>query len=639
MKKLNGTYQYSAASGFRETTGAAVKKTLSQDLTQAYLSRYSETEFLQDYKEGQRDKNVRIIRYRNLAETEIEGYPYASDRNDQGVLQYYFSQLSPNSHEIGVGTTGSGKTTGCVEPRLRALTSKKNKPFLFITDPKGELFERNAEHFRRQGYRIYLVNFKDVAHSDCWNPLTEIYDCWIRQKGLKLTHYDTCYRPEPFKLQNPEEDYTSGFWVCEEKAFASKKNALAYIENKRADILSETDDMINQLVPALIPESLIGDKDPTWGLGSREILNSLIYLMLEDALDERSGFTRDNMNLMTIQNYFDCIREEALAPSSHPNPTSGTPLLETRKLCHKSSTDISIRQLKTYFENAPSTTRSYLGVFRNAMQPWFSPKIYTICNGNTVDIENCTDKPFAIFLSTRDYEKSDFTIAGLFIDWIYRKMLEKAENGTGRLEREMYFMLDEFANIPAIKDFENKISTSRSRNIWFHMFIQSYAQLELVYGHACTQTILDNCNSHVFLGSQNFETKNRFAKECGKRTIPNLESVLNPSNHSMTEIPLITVSKLEELAPGEMYIRRTGMPLTLARCERSYLCREFTKDPKVMPEDLQIESLPYTAEKYRYAYLESNMDMANYSRQTSATPKKVRITPDFIKDSYNEKEV
>lgn len=638
MKKLKGTYQYYAASHFRKTTGADVKKTLSQDLKQAYVSRYCETELLQNYSDGKKDKNVRIIRYRDLAKTEIEGYPYASDRDDQGELLFYFSLLSPNSHEIGVGTTGSGKTTGCVEPRLRALTSKKNKPFLFITDPKGELFERNAEHFRRQGYRIYLVNFKDVAHSDCWNPLTEIYDSWVRQKGLKLKHHDTCYGLELFKMQDPEEDYASGFWACEEKAFASEKNALSYIENKTADILSETDDLINQLVPALIPDKLAGDKDPIWGLGSREILSSLIYLMLEDALDERSGFTRDNMNLMTIQNYFDCIREEALTPSSRPNPTGGTPLLETRKLCHKSSTDISVRQLRTYFENAPTTTRSYLGVFRNAMQPWFSPKIYTICNGNTVDIENCTDKPFAIFLSTRDYEKSDFTIAGLFIDWVYRKMLEKAENGTGRLEREMYFILDEFANIPAIKDFENKISTSRSRNIWFHMFIQSYMQLEIVYSPECTQTILDNCNSHVFLGSQNFDTKTRFAKECGKRTIPNLESVINPASHGMTEIPLITVSRLEQLKPGEMYIRRTGMPLTFARCERSYLCKEFTEDPKASPEDLQIKSLPYTAEKYRYAYLESNLSMVNYSKRIFATPKKVSITPDFIRDSHNEKE-
>lgn len=627
MKKLKGIYQYSDTSGSRKTVGAGRQKSLSQDLKRAYVSRYSETGFLQNYVEGKMDKNVRIIRYRDLAETEIEGYPYASDRDSQGELQFYFSLLSPNSHEIGVGTTGSGKSTGCVEPRLRALTSKKNKPFLFITDPKGELFERNAEHFRRQGYRIYLVNFKDVAHSDCWNPLTEIYDCWIRQKGLKdiIKRYDTCYGLDHFKMQDPEEDYVSGFWTCEEKAFASIKTALEYIENKRAEILSETDDLINQLVPALIPDKLVGDRDPSWGLGSRDILSSLIYLMLEDALDERSGFTRDNMNLMTIQHYFECIREEVLVPAS-PSSNSNTPLLNTRKLSHKRPEDISIRQLRTYFENAATTSRCYMGSFRNAMQPWFSSKIYTICNGNTVDIENCMDQPFAIFLSTRDYEKSDFTIAGLFIDWVYRKMLERAENGTGRLEREMYFILDEFANIPAIKDFENKISTSRSRNIWFHMFIQSYAQLEMVYSITCTQTILDNCNSHVFLGSQNFETKTRFAKECGKRTIPNLESVLNPASHSMIEIPLITVSKLEELNPGEMYIRRAGMPLTLARCERSYLCKEFTDDPKVRPEDLQIKSLPYTAGKYRYAYLESNMGMVNYSKLVSAHAKKTEIS-------------
>lgn len=69
----------------------------------------------------------------------------------------------------------------------------------------------------------------------------------------------------------------------------------------------------------------------------------------------------------------------------------------------------------------------------------------------------------------------------------------------------------------------------------FYMFIQAYMQLEMVYSPACAQTILDNCNSHVFLGSQNFETKTRFTKECGKRTIPNLKFVLNPACHGMVE--------------------------------------------------------------------------------------------------------
>ena len=270
--------------------------------------------------------------------------------------------------------------------------------------------------------------------------------------------------------------------------------------------------------------------------------------------------------------------------------------------------------MRSYFENAPPTTRSYLGCFRNGMQSWFNNKIFTVCNGETVKLDSDTQQPFAIFLITRDFEKSDFTIAGLFIDWVYRMMLKKADEHHGRLKNEMYFILDEFANIPAIKDFENKIATSRSRNIWFQMFVQSYAQLEMVYGGATAQTILDNCNTHVFMGSQNYDTRARFVRECGKQTIPSLESVLNPQNKRIIEMPLLNIHKLETINEGEMYMKRADLPLTLTKFIRSYQCKEFLKDCIASPKDFGIYSLPFNSEKYRYAFLESDKNLAEFSK-------------------------
>ena len=75
----------------------------------------------------------------------------------------------------------------------------------------------------------------------------------------------------------------------------------------------------------------------------------------------------------------------------------------------------------------------------------------------------------------------------------------------------MHFLLDEFANIPKIPDFDNKIATARSRDIWFHLFIQAYDQLELIYGPQTANIIIDNCNQQAFLGSQSIATKERFA--------------------------------------------------------------------------------------------------------------------------------
>ena len=121
--------------------------------------------------------------YKDLHEREINGYPIGSDfvsKNGKTYSCQEFSTLSneekencdlryyylPYSHELYVGTTGSGKTTGCVEPQLRAITTQKNKPNLFITDPKGELFDRNARHLKEEGYKLFVVNFKDLVRTD-----------------------------------------------------------------------------------------------------------------------------------------------------------------------------------------------------------------------------------------------------------------------------------------------------------------------------------------------------------------------------------------------------------------------------------------------------------------------------------------
>ena len=96
--------------------------------------------------------------YEDLPKTNVKGYPVGSDFFYEGnsysmleheklpkeiqekcKLRYHYLPLC---HEFYLGTTGSGKTTGCVEPQLRAIAYQKNKPNIFITDPKGEIYEK-----------------------------------------------------------------------------------------------------------------------------------------------------------------------------------------------------------------------------------------------------------------------------------------------------------------------------------------------------------------------------------------------------------------------------------------------------------------------------------------------------------------
>ena len=88
----------------------------------------------------------------------------------------------------------------------------------------------------------------------------------------------------------------------------------------------------------------------------------------------------------------------------------------------------------------------------------------------------------------------------------------------GKLKVPTYFILDEFANIGQIPDFDKKISTSRSRKISFSVILQNLDQLEAIYDKSY-ETIMGNCDTHLFLGSNSTKTVEYFSKALGEKTI------------------------------------------------------------------------------------------------------------------------
>ncbi|MFA5449974.1 MAG: type IV secretory system conjugative DNA transfer family protein, partial [Clostridia bacterium] len=514
-------------------------------------------------------------------------------------LRYYYL---PHSHELYVGTTGSGKTTGCVEPQLRAISSQKNKPHLFLTDPKGELFNRNARHLQDQGYKLFVLNFKDLRRTDKWNPLLEVYD---KKMKLKNLGNDCIMRTglvsSDLSIFGNKEDFSpSGYIEYRGYAFANGTACDNYIHFEEDYIEAEVDNLVNQLANMMI--DVQSSKDKSWEFGAQDLLKGLIHCMLEDALDEDSGFTRDMMTFRTLQQYYLALRTPIMGEDCSLNNHW---LLEDKSAKTKAL-------MATALDNAPNTMRSYCGVFDGAVKDWFQGHIFALTTDSTVNLEGIGDHPFAIFLITRDYEKSDFLIAGLFIDWVYRQMLERAEQSKS-ITRTLHFLLDEFGNIPAIKDMENKIATSRSRNIWFHLFVQSYKQIDFTYNAECSTIIRDNCNAQIFLGAQNIETKAIFSRECGKHYIPTLESKLSTSNNSIHEVPLIPVSHLDQIKSGQMYTKRLNMPVIMSQFIRSYICaRQGTYKHFADANGLEtctpnkIEA--YTSARFTYAKLAKKRD-------------------------------
>lgn len=592
------------------------KSSIIDNIRTKYIDEYLESAKKIRYSDLTEKDGLITAFYDELKNTEIEGYPVASDyvapdgtaysvddfekltdsQKKKCRLRFYYL---PYLHELYVGTTGSGKTTGCVEPQLRAISSQKNKPNLFLTDPKGELFDRNAKHLKNQGYEIFVLNFKDLVRSDKWNPLLELYDKKMKIKNLGQGCKMHTGKVKPgLTCVSPKHQFSStGYIEYNGYAFPNGHECDNYINFERDILDAQIDDLINQLANMMIKVQSKNDK--TWEYGAQDLLKGLIQCMLEDAFCDVSGFTRDMMTFRTLQQYYLALKNPILRDEC---------TLDTHWLL-KNKSDRTKALMATALANAPNTMRSYCGVFDDSVKDWFQGHIFALTTGDTINLDNIGDKPFAIFLITRDYEKSDFLIAGLFIDWVYRQMLERAEKTKN--PRALHFLLDEFGNIPAIKDFENKISTSRSRNIWFHIVVQSYMQIDVVYGTDHSVIIRDNCNSQIFLGAQNRVTKEIFSNECGKHFIPTLESKLNAQDNSICEVPLVPVSDLDNIDPGEMYIKRLYMPVIMSQFIRSYDCAKQGEFVDFINSDGLMTCTPvifesYTAEKYTYKCLSQN---------------------------------
>ena len=601
-----------------------IKTSITDDLREKYKQSFLENSDMINYTELTAKDGLITALYDDLPKNEINGYPIASDLVDGSGKIYSPSDLDgiseenrrnlklryhflPNFHELYVGTTGSGKTTGCVEPQLRAISSIKNKPNLFITDPKGELFEHNARHLAENGYELFVMNFKDITHSHRWNPLLEIYEKKQESinigKGLKNCNYPL--NPDLI-LNAPKEEFVGKSYIeYNGRAFPDVKSLGYFLSFERDYLQAEVDYMVDQFACSMI--KIKNRKDPSWEYGAQQLLKGIVHIMLEDSvkIDPKQRLTKDMMTLMTIQQYYLALRKDLLSDNYYS--FFDHPLLKNKP---KRITSM----LAIAFNNAKNTMLSYCGVFDGAMKDWFQGHTFAMTTGCTVNIDNL-DKPYAIFVITRDYEKSDFAIAGLFIDWVYKRALLKAENSPRRSDglpdtRPLHFILDEFGNIPPIPNFENKISTSRSRNIWFHLVLQSYEQINLVYSPECATVIIDNCNSQIFLGAQSRKTKEKFSAECGKRWVPSLANYLAPRELGLFETDVIPISDLDLINPGEMFNKRLYKPVITSKFLRSYICGQLGiykdySDRFAYRDFTPINMESFYSDKYKFKLLES----------------------------------
>ena len=168
------------------------------------------------------------------------------------------------------------------------------------------------------------------------------------------------------------------------------------------------------------------------------------------------------------------------------------------------------------------------------------------------DMKDIGRQKTAVFMIVQDEKKTLHPLATIFIKQVYETLIDVAQECGGKLPNRTNFILDEFANMPPLKDVTTMVTAARSRLIRFNFIIQNYAQLTQVYGKEDAETIKGNCNT-MYLISSELQALEEISKMCGE--------VKSKEKEKTASTPLVTVSDLQRLAQFEVIsLRLRAMP-------------------------------------------------------------------------------
>ncbi len=250
-----------------------------------------------------------------------------------------------------------------------------------------------------------------------------------------------------------------------------------------------------------------GKADPYWDDMAEMLLKALIYYLIATRPEEE-------------QNLASCAELVRAA-----NNNGGSNLLT--ELISQLPYDHPARMYYKSIEIAPEKTYgSILSTLQSKLGKFDSKEIAELTSTDTIDFEEIGNKKTAVYVISSDTHTAYDFLLTIFFSQMIQQLYDYADQNGGALKVPTYFILDEFANIGKIPDFDKKISTSRSRKISFSVILQNVDQLEAVYEKSY-ETIMGNCDTHVFLGSNSYKTVEYFSKALGEKTIERDSTSIN----------------------------------------------------------------------------------------------------------------
>ena len=175
-------------------------------------------------------------------------------------------------------------------------------------------------------------------------------------------------------------------------------------------------------------------------------------------------------------------------------------------------------QYESFKTAADKTMQSIVISSISKMRVFDMPAIQKITSSNSIIFSDIAKKKTAVYVITSAAESTYDFVSTMFFSQMFSILYKQADDYGSSLPNQVYFLLDEFANIGQIPDFEKKLSTTRSLGISISIIVQSLDQLEKLYKESY-ENILGNCDTQLLLGTNSQKTAEYFSKSLGQTTI------------------------------------------------------------------------------------------------------------------------
>ena len=422
-----------------------------------------------------------------------------------------------NKNILVIGGSGSGKTRFFVKPSIMQMHSS-----YVITDPKGQLLKETGKMLLHGAPKLD-ENGKPVRDS----------------RGKVI------YEPYRIKVLN-----TINF------SKSMKYNPLAYVRSEK-DILK----LVNVIIANTKGDGEKSSED-FWVKAERLLYCALIgYIWYEAEPEERNFIT-----LLDLLNACEAREDD----ETYKSPVD----ILFDDLAKKQPEHFAVKQYVKFKMAAGKTLKSILVSCGARLAPFDIKELRDIMTEDELELDTMGDRKTALFLIMSDTDITFNFVIAMLQSQLFNLLCDKADDFyNGRLPIHVRLILDEFANIGQIPNFDKLIATIRSREISASIILQSQSQLKTIYKDAA-DTIVGNCDSTLFLGGKEKSTLKEISELLGKETI----DLYNQSENRGSQVSHgLSYQKLgkELMTQDELAVMDGGKCIFMLRGVRPFLSDKY----------------------------------------------------------------